>query len=233
MKYSEYHSKKRFKGGAAFYAVIACCLLALGGASWFAASRISRRDTGGGNSGSEQSDVISAPSISSTEPSGKAGQTAENVSSEPYSSAQSSQEAEETKKPTVFTLPVQGEIIKKYSESELLYSATYGDMRVHHGIDIACEDSTAVSAAADGKVVSVEDTAFFGTVVTIDHGDGITAKYSALKDIKVKAGDSVTAGDIIGAVTAVPDECADQSHLHLEVQKNGHDADPVKTLGLK
>ena len=79
---------------------------------------------------------------------------------------------------------------------------------------------------------SVENSSEFGCVVTIDHGDGITAKYAAIKGVKFKAGDKVSAGDIIGNVTTVPCECADQSHLHLEVYKNGHAAPPLATLKL-
>ena len=106
-------------------------------------------------------------------------------------------------------------------------------MRIHTGLDIACADGTAVSACSDGKVLSVEDTAFLGTVVTVDHGSGITAKYAALKDIKVKAGDKVAAGDIIGATASIPCECADQSHLHFEIYKDGHITEPLKALGMK
>ena len=129
-------------------------------------------------------------------------------------------------------MPVGGEVIKDYSEKQLQSSATYGDMRIHTGIDIACEDGTSVSAAGDGKVTAFEESSSLGTTVTIDHGNGITTKYAALKNVKVKEGDKVTAGDIIGTVTTVPGECADQSHLHFEVFKNGHSAAPLSTLGL-
>ncbi len=236
MKYSEYTSKPKFKGSAAFYIIIACCLLALGGASWFAASSISRRN----NDSSSTPSQISEPPQSSIpdsqpEPSSTVSENVgKNVSDEPYSSAESTASKTESKpQKKVFTMPVQGDIIKKYSDKELQFSATYGDMRIHTGLDIACADGTSVSACGDGKVLSVEETAFLGNVVTIDHGDGITTKYAALKDIKVKAGAKVTAGDIIGAVTSVPGECADQSHLHLEVYKDGHVTEPLKALGLK
>ena len=236
MKYSEYTSKPKFKGSAAFYIIIACCLLALGGASWFAASSISRRN----NDSSSAPSQISEPPQSSIpdsqpEPSSTVSENVgKNVSDEPYSSAESTASKTESKpQKKVFTMPVQGDIIKKYSDKELQFSATSSDMRIHTGLDIACADGTSVSACGDGKVLSVEETAFLGNVVTIDHGDGITTKYAALKDIKVKAGAKVTAGDIIGAVTSVPGECADQSHLHLEVYKDGHVTEPLKALGLK
>ena len=89
------------------------------------------------------------------------------------------------------------------------------------------------SAAGSGSVLSVEESVSLGMVVTIDHGSGITAKYASIKDAKVKAGDKVAAGDIIGSVTSIPGECADQSHLHFEITKDGHSAEPLGTLGLK
>lgn len=145
--------------------------------------------------------------------------TGETISSVPYST-------------TAFCKPVEGEILKDFSENELQYSKTFGDMRIHSGIDIACEKGTAVSSCADGTVLSIEESNQLGTTVTIDHGNGITAKYSALETIKVKAGETVTAGDIIGNVTIIPAECNDQDHLHLELYKNGIAVSPLKALGL-
>lgn len=243
MKYSEYHSKSKFKGSAAFYIIIACCLLAIGGASWFAAANISKRSSEKGESSENPDSSVYTPpessNITETPPTDSSSGTVDNtVSDEPYSSESTTSAAAEPEEPvskpeTVsFSMPVQGEIIKNYSEKELQYSATYGDMRIHTAVDIACEDGTVVSSAANGTVVSVEESASLGTVVTIDHGNSITAKYASLKDVKVKAGDKVTSGDIIGSVTAVPSECADQSHLHLEVYKDGHAASPLSVFGL-
>ena len=237
MKYSEYHSKSKFTGSAAFYIVIACCLVAIGGAAWFAAANISKRNTPSkkesSSSYSSHNSIIessSMPEISNPPTAEEAGKA---VSDEPYSS---SEETESTKVPStsvVFTMPVQGEIIKGYSEKVLQYSATLGDMRIHTGLDIACEEGTSVSAAGNGKVTSVDESSTLGTVMTIEHNGGITTKYASLKDVKLKAGDTVSAGDIIGTVTAVPSECADQSHLHFEAYKNGHPADPLVALGLE
>lgn len=239
MKYSEYHSKSKFKGSAAFYIIIACCLLAIGGASWFAASNISGRNSkneSSSHNSSYNSSFSSSKlnSIGDTSSAGISENAEKHISDIPYSSDESTASAEAPQKNTVktYSMPVQGEIIKNYSEKELQYSATYGDMRLHSGIDIACEEGTAVSACADGTVLSAENSSELGSVVTIDHGDGIAARYAAIKDVKVKAGDKVSAGDIIGSVTAIPCECADQSHLHLEVYKDGHAAAPLETLKL-
>lgn len=237
MKYSEYHSKSKFTGSAAFYIVIACCLVAIGGAAWFAAANISKRNTPSkkesSSSYSSHNSIIessSMPEISNPPTAEEAGKA---VSDEPYSSVEETESSEAPDNSVVFSMPVQGEIIKGYSEKVLQYSATLGDMRIHTGLDIACEEGTSVSAAGNGKVTSVDESSTLGTVMTIEHNGGITTKYASLKDVKLKAGDTVSAGDIIGTVTAVPSECADQSHLHFEAYKNGHPADPLVALGLE
>lgn len=240
MKYSR--SSSKFTGSAAFYIIIAVCLLIIGGASWFALSNYNNKVTDKDDQSESQlnSDNLNdkakeykdktssyIESIPKADDSAAADDVAKSVTDEPYTSSENTTAASDT-----FTMPVQGEIIKTHSLNELQYSATYGDMRIHSGIDISCEVGTAVSACAKGTVVSVEDSASLGTTVTIDHGNGITVKYSALDKVTVKAQQNVSAGDIIGNVAAVPAECADQSHLHLEVLKNGNSADPLATLGL-
>lgn len=240
MKYSEYHAKPKKRGNTAFFIVLACCLLAIGGASWFAAANISGRKVKKGKTDSSSSfsdnsssftSSVTQPPVSSAENVGKS------VSDEPYESSSkedaSSKETEDKPTAVSYTMPLEGDILKNYSEKELRYSATYGDMRMHTGIDIACESGTMISACGAGTVTEVTESAAYGVTVTIDHGNGLTSKYSAVKDVKVKVGQKIAMGDIIGSAETVPCECADQSHLHFEVLKNGHAADPLKTLGLK
>ena len=158
MKYSEYHSKSKFKGSPAFYIILACCLLAIGGAAWFAASEISSRGTQKEQSSDDSGSSVYTPPqssiLSESSEQTPSGQVDQNVSDEPYSSEGTTSADAPAKEPAVtFSMPVQGEIIKNYSDKELQYSATYGDMRIHTGIDIACEDGTSVSAAGSGSVL--------------------------------------------------------------------------------
>ncbi len=145
--------------------------------------------------------------------------TGENVSSVPYSKA--------------FSKPTEGDILKAFSDKELVYSKTFGDMRLHSGIDIACKNGTAISSCGDGKIIGIDESSQYGTVVSIDLGNGLTAKYSSLKELKFKAGDTVKAGDVLGITATVPAECNDQEHLHFEVFKNGIAVDPFSALELE
>ncbi len=235
MKYSQSHRTRKF--GAGFYLVIALCLLIIGGAAWFALSRNS--DNSGTtvpktpNSSDEYSNNDSSYNESIPEiipDDNTATETANPESDVPYSSEET---VFDESTAISFTMPVQGDVIKEHSLTQLQYSATYGDMRVHSGIDIACDEGTSVGACGDGTVKSIEQSATLGNTVTIEHAGGITVKYSALENVQIKEGSAVKMGDIIGAVTTVPSECNDKSHLHIEAFADGEAVEPLEALGLK
>ncbi len=128
-----------------------------------------------------------------------------------------------------FVLPGSQEIIKDYSDSYAVKSNTMNDWRVHNGVDFKAEEGSGVKAIRTGSVIAIYNSNLWGTVVEIDHGAGITARYCGLgKDVKVTANDVVEKGQIIGTVSAIPVEAADGIHLHLEVMKNGKTTDPLE-----
>jgi len=235
LKYTEQKDSRKSAVNTGLYIIIGLCLLIIGGASWFALSanndEASPKATPNSSSSSEYSKPDTSYNESVMDPPYVSEPMQESVSDQPYS--ESSKETEK-KQPeiSVFTMPVQGEVIKNHSDSTLQYSATYGDMRLHTGIDIAAAKGTAVSACANGTVKNIELNTTMGNVITIDHKNGITVKYACIDNIKVKNGDAVSAGDIIGTVSTVPAECADKEHLHLEVFKNEKSVEPLKALGL-
>ena len=78
----------------------------------------------------------------------------------------------------------------------------------------------------------VYDDEFLGTTVVINHPDGHVSQYSNLAVMpSVSAGDSVEAGQTIGAVgeTALL-EIADEPHLHFAVYANGDTIDPAEFI---
>ena len=55
-------------------------------------------------------------------------------------------------------------------------------------------------------------------------------RISGVADLKVKAGDTVTAGQALGTVGSVSCECAEDSHIHLEVKQGEKYLDPAKVM---
>ena len=130
-------------------------------------------------------------------------------------------------------LPVNGEIGKDYSAGKLVKSATMGDYRVHDGLDINAKAGTKIVAANSGKVLEVYNDAFWGTVIIVDHGDGVLAKYCGFgKETAVDKNEVVEKGTVLGTLGTIPCEQKDESHLHLEMQRNGETVDPIAVMNM-
>ncbi len=139
---------------------------------------------------------------------------------------------EKAKQPD-FRLPMGKDIIKDFSDGEMVRSATMGDWRVHNGVDFGGSAGNDVIAAADGTVISVTDDSFWGGIAEIDHGNGITVKYCGLAfESCPKEGTQVKQGDKIASLGTIPIEAADGDHLHIEVTVNNKTADPLEVLNI-
>ncbi|MGX8699637.1 MAG: peptidoglycan DD-metalloendopeptidase family protein [bacterium] len=141
-------------------------------------------------------------------------------------------EPESVSAPETPQRPVSGGLLTPWSPETLVYSRTMDDWRAHHGVDLEAGLGTRVVAMASGTVVSVREDDRLGTVVTIDHPDGLRSVYANLAaQPTVSVGDSVAAGAVIGSVgTTALFEIAEPSHLHLEVYRDGAEVDPMEVL---
>ena len=130
--------------------------------------------------------------------------------------------------------PLAGETIMGYSMEALSYNQTTRDWRVHNGVDIAAEAGTQVCAAADGQVTAVFEDDSLGYTVVISHDGGYTTQYSSLaENLSVKAGDTVTLGQVIGCVgESALVETTLGSHLHFSVSYREEPMDPAEFLAL-
>ena len=83
-----------------------------------------------------------------------------------------------------------------------------------------------------GVVRFVQDDGFYGSFVTVDHGDGTQAVYANLASIPaVNPGDWIMAGDVIGAVgTTALCEIGQGTHLHFAMYLDGQSVDPLDYL---
>lgn len=131
-----------------------------------------------------------------------------------------------------YVWPVQGTVQRPYSVQTLLYDSTMADWRTHDGIDIACDQGTPVLASGAGVVVDVRGDDLLGTVVEIDHRNGIHSVYANLAvEPPVAAGAEVTMGQVIGSVGSTAlGEVNEVSHLHFAMLQDGATTDPTLYL---
>ena len=123
-----------------------------------------------------------------------------------------------------------GRVLNAFSGDELVYSSTLGDWRTHNGVDYAASRGAEVTAPAAGKVVETGTDDKWGPVVAIEDASGRVWRVCGTTDAKVKKGDTVSAGQTIGKVGSVSCECAEESHIHLEVMEGEKYLDPIKAM---
>lgn len=112
---------------------------------------------------------------------------------------------------------------------------TLGAYRMHYGVDIPAPAGTSVVAASEGQVKSVSFSDAVGWTIVIDHGinesgQRIITRYLHMMNAKVRAGQTVGAGQIICEVgdSANMGYLSTGSHLHFEVMADGVNYDPAK-----
>src|SRR5436190_7354573 len=103
-----------------------------------------------------------------------------------------------------------------------------GEKDFHPGLDISADKGDPVYATADGSVVNASAAGNYGNLVILDHGFGIETRYGHLSAFKVKQGQTVKRGDLLGLVGATGR--ATSSHLHYEVRANGRILNPLQLL---
>lgn len=101
-------------------------------------------------------------------------------------------------------------------------------MYLHPGVDFVAPRGTEVIATAPGHIISINKSelqAGYGNSIVIDHGHGYSTRYAHLEEIKIKSGQKVTKGMVIGTVGNSGGSIA--PHLHYEVMQNDEHVDPA------
>ena len=102
----------------------------------------------------------------------------------------------------------------------------YKVTKFHAGLDFAAPQGTPIYATADGRVRSSGmDNGGYGNHVIIDHGYGYETLYGHMVRIKVRAGNSIKRGELIGWVGNTGKSTG--PHCHYEVHRKGTPVDPI------
>ncbi|HEX8270905.1 MAG TPA: M23 family metallopeptidase [Flavobacterium sp.] len=98
--------------------------------------------------------------------------------------------------------------------------------KFHAGMDFTAKSGTPIFASGDGVVAKADNSASgYGNHIVIRHGYGYETLYGHLSKYKVRAGQRVKRGDVIGYVGSTGR--SEAPHLHYEVHKNGEVVNPL------
>ena len=101
----------------------------------------------------------------------------------------------------------------------------------HLGLDFRVPSGTPVAAMNDGTVLLARLLYYEGNFVVLDHGQGLLTIYMHLSEFKVKEGDQVKRGQVIGLSGGTGR--ATGPHLHVGVRWQGTYLDPAALIRLR
>jgi len=102
----------------------------------------------------------------------------------------------------------------------------YKVTKFHEGVDFSAPIGTEIYATGDGVVISAERSkGGYGNQIIIDHGFGYKTMYAHMQAFKVRAGEQVKRGQVIGAIGSTGKSTS--PHLHYEVWKSSRSVNPI------
>jgi murein DD-endopeptidase MepM/ murein hydrolase activator NlpD len=102
--------------------------------------------------------------------------------------------------------------------------------QMHHGIDMAGTWQEEVRAPADGYISFSGRNGSFGKSIKIVHKHGVSTLYGHLHRLKVKKGDFVKEGEIIGKMGSTGRAVG--AHLHYEIKVNKKSVNPYNFISI-
>ncbi|MGH9482453.1 MAG: M23 family metallopeptidase [Terriglobales bacterium] len=100
------------------------------------------------------------------------------------------------------------------------------DQEDHLGYDLAAVRHTPVKAGNAGRVIWAKYFGIYGNCILIDHGYGLMSLYAHLNDFEVKAGDTVSQGQLIAHSDSTG--LAGGDHLHFSMLLDGVQVNPIE-----
>ncbi|WNR44475.1 M23 family metallopeptidase [Paenibacillus roseipurpureus] len=120
-----------------------------------------------------------------------------------------------------FVKPIEGILTTPYGYTRYV-NGKYDSS--HMALDLAAKEGTPIKATNDGVVALAEPLYLTGNSIYIDHGMGLFSQYAHLSELRVKAGDRVKQGDIIGLVGTTGFSTG--PHLHFTFWAHNIQANP-------
>ncbi len=126
-------------------------------------------------------------------------------------------------KSTPLIWPCEGKVVSPFGYR---IHPLYRIEHFHTGIDIANEYGTPIRATADGFIKFAGWQQGYGKAVLIQHDFGYSTIYGHLSSIKVKQGQKISRGEIIGLMGDTGTTTG--PHLHYEIWKDNKLCNPIK-----
>lgn len=127
--------------------------------------------------------------------------------------------------------PIVGDILINYSMDKTIYFPTLQQYKYHPAIVISATEGETITAAAEGRVISVSYDPQLGNTVVMDLGNQYELTYGQLDNITVSEGSYVTTGDIIGSVASPTKYYSmEGANVYFKLTKNGEPVNPLSKL---
>lgn len=98
----------------------------------------------------------------------------------------------------------------------------------HKALDLNRLNGWGIYASASGIVRTYSVRWGYGNYIDINHGDGWTTRYAHLSEFKIKSGDYVEQGQLIGIMGSTGRSTG--PHVHFEIRYNGAPLNPLSYL---
>ncbi|UTC66473.1 MULTISPECIES: peptidoglycan DD-metalloendopeptidase family protein [unclassified Treponema] len=125
----------------------------------------------------------------------------------------------------LFIYPINGRLTSPFGYRRDPFT---GRKSFHTGIDIASPTGTPIKLTLDGKVSYTGYSAIYGNYVIVTHSGGYQSMYGHMHTIKVKRGQILNQGAVIGTVGNTGRSTG--PHVHFSIYKNGKLINPLTVL---